>query len=76
MSSISFSAIHTFTVVAKELSFTRAADILHITPSAVSHQMKLLESQMGGEFISQAIERRKAYIRGRKTATVRKSWCE
>lgn len=44
---ISFSAIHTFTVVAKELSFTRAAEILHITPSAVSHQMKLLESQMG-----------------------------
>lgn len=44
---ISFSAIHTFTVVAKELSFTRAAEILHITPSTVSHQMKLLESQMG-----------------------------
>jgi DNA-binding transcriptional LysR family regulator len=44
---ISFSAIHTFTVVAKELSFTRAAEILHITPSAVSHQMKLLENQMG-----------------------------
>lgn len=46
-SSVSYSAIHTFTIVAKELSFTRAAEILHITPSAVSHQMKLLESQMG-----------------------------
>jgi len=46
-SNISFSAIHTFTIVAKELSFTRTAKILHITPSAVSHQMKLLESQMG-----------------------------
>jgi len=45
-SNISFSAIHTFTVVAKELSFTRTAEILHITPSAVSHQMKLLEKQM------------------------------
>jgi len=43
---ISFSAIHTFTIVAKELSFTRTAEILHITPSAVSHQMKLLEKQM------------------------------
>jgi DNA-binding transcriptional LysR family regulator len=43
---VSFSAIHTFTVVAKELSFTRAAEILHITPSAVSHQMKLLEAQL------------------------------
>jgi len=46
-SKISFSAIHTFTVVAKELSFTRAAELLHITPSAVSHQMKLLEEQLG-----------------------------
>jgi len=44
---ISFSAIHTFTVVAKELSFTRTAKTLHITPSAVSHQMKSLENQMG-----------------------------
>ena len=44
---ISFSAIHTFTLVAKELSFTRAAELLHITPSAVSHQMKLLEAQLG-----------------------------
>jgi len=43
---ISLSAIHTFTIVAQELSFTRSAEILHITPSAVSHQMKLLESQM------------------------------
>ncbi len=46
-SHFSFSAIHTFTIVAKELSFTRAAEILHITPSAVSHQMKLLENQLG-----------------------------
>ena len=45
-SNISYSAIHTFTVVAKELSFTRASEILHITPSAVSHQMKLLEEQL------------------------------
>lgn len=43
----SYSAIHTFTVVAKELSFTRTAEILHITPSAVSHQMRLLENQLG-----------------------------
>jgi LysR family glycine cleavage system transcriptional activator len=44
---ISFSAIRTFTVVATELSFTRAAELLHISPSAVSHQMKLLENQLG-----------------------------
>ena len=46
-SNISYSAIHTFTVVAQELSFTRAAALLHITPSAVSHQMKQLENQIG-----------------------------
>lgn len=45
-SNISLSAIHTFTIVAQELSFTRSAEILHITPSAISHQMKLLENQM------------------------------
>lgn len=44
---ISFSAIHSFTIVAKELSFSRAAEVLHITPSAVSHQMKQLENQLG-----------------------------
>lgn len=44
--SFSYSAIHTFTVVAQTLSFSRAATILHITPSAISHQMKLLESQL------------------------------
>ena len=46
LNNVSLSAIHTFTVVAKELSFSRAADVLHITPSAVSHQMKLLEQQL------------------------------
>ena len=43
----SISAIETFTIVAQELSFTRAADVLHITPSAVSHRIKLLEQQLG-----------------------------
>lgn len=43
----SYSAIHTFTVVTQTLSFSRAATTLHITPSAVSHQMKLLEAHIG-----------------------------
>ena len=43
----SLSAISAFTVAAKELNFSRAADILHITPSAVSHRIKQLESQLG-----------------------------
>ncbi|KZN44473.1 LysR substrate-binding domain-containing protein [Pseudoalteromonas luteoviolacea] len=44
---LSLTALYTFSVVAKELNFTVAAGILHISPSAVSHQMKLLESQLG-----------------------------
>jgi len=48
----SISAIETFTVVAQELSFTRAADVLHITPSAVSHRIKLLEQQLGVQLFS------------------------
>ncbi len=43
----SLSSISAFTVAAKELNFSRAADILHITPSAVSHRIKQLESQLG-----------------------------
>ena len=43
----SLSAIAAFTVAAQELNFTRAADILHITPSAVSHRIKQLEKQLG-----------------------------
>ncbi|WP_394200558.1 LysR family transcriptional regulator [Shewanella waksmanii] len=42
----SLAAIQTFTVVAKEQSFSRAASLLNITPSAVSHQIKLLEQQL------------------------------
>jgi len=44
---VSLSAIQTFTTVAQAQSFSRAAELLHITPSAISHQMKLLESQLG-----------------------------
>ncbi|RZM78421.1 hypothetical protein C3B51_14685 [Pseudoalteromonas rubra] len=43
---ISLSALQSFAVVAAELSFTKAGQILHKTPSAISHQMKLLEQQL------------------------------
>lgn len=35
--------LYTFVVVAEQLNFSRASDLLHLTPSAVSHQMKQLE---------------------------------
>jgi len=46
LNNISLSAINTFAIAAQEENFTRAADILHITPSAVSHRIKTLEKQL------------------------------
>lgn len=40
-------SIRTFEVAARHLSFTRAADELHVTQSAVSHQIKALEEFLG-----------------------------
>jgi DNA-binding transcriptional LysR family regulator len=39
--------LRTFKVVAETLSFTRAAERLNLTQSAVSHQIKALESELG-----------------------------
>ena len=43
----SLKAIKTFQIAARHSSFTVAADELCITPSAVSHQIKTLETQLG-----------------------------
>src|SRR5262245_47279416 len=40
-------ALRAFVVAAKHLSFSRAANELHVTPAAVSQQIKLLEDQLG-----------------------------
>lgn len=39
--------LRAFEVAARHLSFTRAADELFVTPSAVSHQIKTLEESLG-----------------------------
>jgi LysR family cyn operon transcriptional activator len=39
--------LRTFHVVAETLNFTRAAERLHLTQSAVSHQIKALEEELG-----------------------------
>ncbi len=41
------SQLRTFQVVAETLNFTRAGEKLHLTQSAVSHQIKALEKELG-----------------------------
>ena len=43
----SLNAVRMFETVARELSFTRAAEQLHVTQGAVSRQIKLLEDELG-----------------------------
>lgn len=40
-------ALRAFESAARHLSFRRAAEELHVTPAAVSHQIKILEDQIG-----------------------------
>ncbi|MGH8529895.1 MAG: LysR substrate-binding domain-containing protein [Nevskiales bacterium] len=40
-------SLQAFEVAAQHLSFKRAAEVLHLTPSAVSHQIKALEDFLG-----------------------------
>ncbi len=47
MKAITFRQLRVFTEVARHLSFIRAAEVLHLTPPAVTMQVKELESQVG-----------------------------
>ena len=40
-------ALRAFEAAARHLSFTKAGAELHVTPAAVSHQVKALEAQVG-----------------------------
>src|SRR2546423_10406677 len=40
-------ALKAFEAIARHLSFAKAADELHVTPAALSHQIRALESQLG-----------------------------
>lgn len=46
LNNLPLSALQTFAIAAQEANFTRAADVLHITPSAVSHRIKKLEKKL------------------------------
>jgi LysR family transcriptional regulator, glycine cleavage system transcriptional activator len=41
------SALRSFEAVARQLSFSKAADELHVTPGAVSQQIRSLEELLG-----------------------------
>lgn len=47
MKNITFRQLRVFTEVARHLSFARAAEALHLTPPAVTMQVKELEAQIG-----------------------------
>ena len=40
-------SLRAFETAARHLSFRKAAEELHVTPAAISHQIKLLEDQLG-----------------------------
>ena len=42
-------ALRAFEAIARHLSFARAAEELHVTPAALSHQIRALEEQLGLE---------------------------
>lgn len=44
---ISLRGLRTFCVAARELSYRKAAEQLYVTPSAISHQVKRLEDELG-----------------------------
>src|ERR1700745_932870 len=41
------SALRAFEAAARHMSFSKAADELHVTPAAVSHQIHALEEDLG-----------------------------
>lgn len=43
----SLPALRVFAIAGRLLSFTRAAAELHVTPAAISHQIRVLEEQLG-----------------------------
>ena len=51
-------AVRAFEAAARHLSFARAAEELHVTPAAISQQVKLLETHLGAAL----------FVRGKKLA--------
>lgn len=58
--------LNTFTTAAELSSFQAAAEVLHVTPSAVSHQIRNLESLLGYELFERLDKRVKLTSRGER----------
>src|SRR5260370_37178867 len=43
----SLDTLRVFSIAARHMSFTRAADELHLTQSAISHRVRALEEELG-----------------------------
>lgn len=61
-----FPALRSFESAARQLSFTRAAEELCVTPSAVSHQVRLLEEWVGTPLFDRAARKVSLTQRGRE----------
>ena len=72
LSSIPISAIRAFEAAARTGSFSDAADELHLTPSAVSHAIRKLESTMSTTLFERSAPFRAANTRWRESDASRR----
>jgi LysR family glycine cleavage system transcriptional activator len=63
---LSLQNLNTFAAAAHALSFQGAAEVLHVTPSAVSHQIRNLESLLGYPLFERLDKRVRLTRRGRQ----------
>lgn len=66
----SLDTLRVFSVAARHLSFTKAADELHLTQSAVSHRVRTLEKELG-VLLFNRVERRLELTRAGQTLAQR-----
>ena len=64
----SLDTLRVFSVAARHLSFTKAADELHLTQSAVSHRVRALEQELGVRLFNRIRRRLELTSSGRSLA--------
>src|ERR1700753_4301261 len=66
----SLPALRVFEAAGRSLSFTRAAEELHVTQAAVSHQIRSLEEQLGQALFTRSTRRLELTDAGRRLLPV------